>query len=287
MKKYIFVSDYFKHQTVGGAEFTTDAIMCHGVKIGVPIVGINCTSLNLDLLKSASKEDYHFIVCNFKSLEDELKIYMCKNLSYSIIEYDYKLCEYRSFEIHELVEGQPCDCVERPYGKLNTAFYAYAEKVWFMSENQKNSILSKTNLLKDEKCEVLSSVFDSGDLRFIKSISDNEKNENYLILNSPSPIKGTDNCIAYAEEHNLQYELIKDLSYHELLIKLSTSKGLIFLPAASDTCPRLVIEAKLFGCDLILNNHVQHKDEPWFETAEKCWKHLETRQQTFWDYYER
>ena len=71
-----------------------------------------------------------------------------------------------------------------------------------------------------------------------------------------------------------------------MLIKLSTSKGLIFMPVASDTCPRLVMEAKMLGCDLILNEHVQHKDEAWFKTQESCYRHMENRIENFWNYYE-
>ena len=80
------------------------------------------------------------------------------------------------------------------------------------------------------------------------SIKDNEKDNKYLILDSVSLVKPSALAVAYAEENNLEYELISGLQYHELLIKLSTSKDLIFLPQASDTCPRLVMEAKMLGC---------------------------------------
>ena len=116
-----------------------------------------------------------------------------------------------------------------------------------MSEKQKNMIREKVKVLKEENCEVLSSVFSNGDLRFIFSLKDNEKDNKYLILDSVSPVKPSTLAVAYAEENNLEYELISDLQYHELLIKMSTSKGLIFLPQASDTCLRLVMEAKMLG----------------------------------------
>jgi hypothetical protein len=47
------------------------------------------------------------------------------------------------------------------------------------------------------------------------------------------------------------------------------------------------MEAKMLGCDLILNDHVQHKDEPWFETQESCYKHVSDRAEVFWSYYEQ
>jgi len=284
MKKIAFISDYFLEDGIGGAELTTNAIMVYGTKRDFEVNSVHCHKINVDVVEN-SKDDFHFIVCNFVQLQDEVKLYMIKNCSYSIIEYDYKICKYRSFELHQLQEGKPCDCETRISGKLNSAFYGYAEKVWFMSKKQRGMILSKVSVLKEEKTEVLSSVFDLGDLRFIQSIKDNEKNDNYIILSSPSPVKGTAECVQYAEENELNYELVSNMPYPELLIKLSMSKGLIFRPVASDTCPRLVIEAMLLGCDLHLNEHVQHKDEEWFKKQDSCHEHLLSRHDAFWNYY--
>ena len=286
MKKIAFISDYFINDLIGGAELTTDAIINFGAFRGFAIVSVHSQKVTVTALEQ-SKDDYHFIVCNFSQLQDDAKIYMAKNCSYSIIEYDYKICEYRSFELHEKYEGKPCDCETRLSGKINSAFYGYAEKMWFMSHKQKNMILDKVTVLKPENCEVLSSVFSHGDLRFILSLKDNEKNNKYLILDSNSPVKPNTQSVEYAKNNNLEYELISNLPYHELLIKMSTSKGLIFMPVASDTCPRLVMEAKMLGCDLVLNEHVQHKDEPWFETQDSCFTHMDSRADAFWSYYEQ
>ena len=286
MKKIAFISDYFLGDGIGGAELTTDAIMRFGAERGFEVGAVHCHKINKSVIEQ-SKDDFHFIVCNFIQLQDEVKLFMIKNCSYSIVEYDYKICKYRSYELHQLVEGKPCDCETTPAGKLNSAFYGYAEKVWFMSEKQKNMIMNKVQVLKEQNCEVLNSVFAYGDLNFMYSIKDNEKNDKYLILDSDSPVKPNTEAIKYAEENNLQYELITNLAYHELLIKMSTSKGLIFLPVASDTCPRLVMEAKMLGCNLVLNEHVQHKDEAWFKTQETCYEHMDNRAETFWSYYEQ
>ena len=108
----------------------------------------------------------------------------------------------------------------------------------------------------------------------MNSISGNEKNSKYLILNSSSWIKGTSQCVEYAKANGIDYELVNGLSYHELLIKMSTSRGLIFRPLGGDTCPRIVIEAKLLGCEILMNDNVQHRFEGWFSTKESCEKYL-------------
>ena len=69
---------------------------------------------------------------------------MAKNVSYSIVEYDYKLCKHRSFKKHKVVTGKDCDCLDENnvFNKVSKIFYSYANKVWFMSNGQKNIFLS-------------------------------------------------------------------------------------------------------------------------------------------------
>lgn len=288
MKRILFVADYYLVDGIGGAELTTQALIDYLPDLCAKNEVTSCYSWRLTKsVIDELKDDTHFIVCNFDKLNDKIKLYMCKNVSYSIVEYDYKICKYRSFELHQLIEGKPCDCETKVKGKINSAFFGYAEKVWFMSEKQKNMICEKISVLDKDKCEVLSSVFNEGDLRFIDSLKNNKKNDTYLILNSPSPVKATEQCVKYAVDNNLKYELVSQIPYHELLIKLSTSKGIVFLPRSSDTCPRIIIESKLLNCDVILNENVQHKDEKWFQNSESCMAYLKTRNDKFWKYYEK
>ena len=90
-------------------------------------------------------------------------------------------------------------------------------------------------------------------------------------------------AINYAKNNNLSFELVKNLKYEKMLEKLSTSKGLIFLPHAHDTCPRITIEAKLLDCDLVLGDNVLHKEEQWFKgTNEETVNYLLSNGQVFW-----
>jgi len=284
MSQYVFVSDMFIQDYRGGAELTTEALI-RSMPFGSKFARTHSHTLTTDMLRDNA--EFHYIVCNFASLHDDVKLFMCRNeIQYSIVEYDYKFCKYRSMEKHLALENKKCDCVEKHAGKINSAFYGYASKVWFMSEAQMNIFLTRIKVLKSENCEVLSSVFMPGDLAFMGAIKENEKDGKYLILGSNSWIKGTQDCIQYANDNELEFEIVSGLPYHELLIKMSTSKGLIFLPLGADTCPRFVIEAKLLGCDLRINENVQHKDEPWFETQESTAAYLADRTSVFWSHYE-
>jgi len=282
MKEFVAVSDMFSNQYVGGAELTTDAILFGHEK---HVLKINSHNVTSDFISKNLNKTW--LIFNFSKLEESLRVEIIKNVKYSIIEYDYKFCNYRSLDKHLMVTGKECDCVDSGLsGKIKKLFYGYAEKIWFMSNRQRNIFLDKIPTVKRQDTQVLSSVFLDGDLKFIESISLNEKDSKYLILSSNSWIKGTNECIAYAKENSLEYELISGLPYHELMIKMSTSKGLIFKPLGGDTCPRIVIEAKLLGCDLIMNDNVQHKDEQWFSTQESCLEYLKNRTDVFWSFYE-
>lgn len=282
MTKYVAVADAFASQFVGGAELTTEAIL---ESKNPDVLRINSHLVTEDFIEKNKNKTW--MIFNFSNIEEKMLIKMAKTVNYSIVEYDYKFCKYRSPELHKLKEGKECDCMSKGVSsKIKLLFYGYAKKIWFMSETQRKIFLSSVASIKEDNTEVLSSVFSKGDLYFMNSISGNEKGSKYLILDSNSWIKGTKECIKFANLNGIEYELIKGLKYHELLIKLSTSRGLIFRPLGGDTCPRIVIEAKLLGCDIIMNENVQHKDEQWFSSKENCEEYLSTRVDKFWSWYE-
>jgi glycosyltransferase involved in cell wall biosynthesis len=116
---------------------------------------------------------------------------------------------------------------------------------------------------------VLSSVFSSETLETIRNFrveaSESER-AGWVRLESQSWVKGSDAAKAWCVENDLQQIPIGTLPYEDVLRVLSRAEGLVYLPAGGDTCPRLVIEAKLLGCKLRLNDHVQHRREEWFST---------------------
>lgn len=282
MKKFVFIADLFVEDYVGGAELTTEALIKNH-KEGFIVKKIRCSELKKEHIIEMS--DAHWIVCNFSQLSLENKLLMCKKLNYSIIEYDYKFCKYRSLEMHYIQEKIECDCASRKENKINLVFYGMAKKIWFMSNKQKEIFLDKVKTIDPDKTETISSVFSEEDLNLIKVLKDNPKDETYLIVKSNSWVKGFNNCLRYAKKNNLKYEVVSNMQYHQLLSKLSTSKGLIFLPDGADTCPRLVIEAQMLGCKLVLNDLVQHKDEDWAQSQDKCLNHMQSRISKFWSYY--
>ena len=278
MSSIVFVSDFFSNEVIGGAELTSDAIISGS---DLDIRKVKSLDINDNFVKN--NLDSKWIFGNFTQVDRNVLINIIKSdIRYDIIEYDFKFCKLRSPKKHIFFQGT-CDCSKETHGKLISIFFHKSRKIWFMSEKQKTIYMTHFPFLQNSKVEVLSSVFTEQTLSKLSSINV-QKNDKYLIINSNSWIKSTKKCIQYALNNNLSYELVSGLSHNKLINKLASSRGLIFLPSGGDTCPRIVIEAKLLNCDLRLNDNVLHKDEEWFSGDNKnTLLYLKNNNKRFWE----
>jgi len=281
----IFVADLFAEHYTGGAELTTEALI---EECPLSYVKILSRDLNIDLLKQGANKFWVF--GNFSQMNPELIPTIIGNLKYSILEYDYKYCRYRSPEKHESATGKPCDCQDQINGKLISAFYYGSRGLWWMSEAQKLWYLKMFPFLSEKDNVVLSSVFSKHTLGSIKLLrkhveSSSLKRKGWIVLGSDSWVKGADLAKQWCEENNKDHEIVWNVKYEEMLTKLSQSEGFVYLPKGKDTCPRMVIEAKLLGCKLHLNDNVQHNNEEWFSTdnVESIHEYLFTAPMIFWN----
>ena len=281
-KKIIAVSDAFSDQFQGGAELTLESILETAPE---EVIRVQSAKVDKDLIERHS--DDFWIFGNFSQISRELLVsFVKRGIKYSVFEYDYKYCKFRSPDIHKLAEKKDCDCHAQRHGKEVGLFLYKSALLWWMSDAQKAFYEEKFNFLKNHKnSETLSSTFSERDTLFMRSLHklNKPKTKEYIVLNSEFPIKNTAGCINVAKENNLEYKLVSGLPRNELLRLLSESEGLIFLPIGNDTCPRLVIEAKLLGCKLLLNDKVQHASEEWFtKTPLEIFDYLDSRKKYFW-----
>jgi len=264
--KVVFVADMFINQYVGGAELTTDALI-KSSKYKVQCV--NSKDVTMKTLESGHRK--YWIFGNFSQLDVKLIPTVVANLDYSILEYDYKFCKYRSIEKHLSAEQKECDCHEENYGKMISAFFYGAKSLWFMSEAQQKIYFDRFPFLNERENWVLSSVFDDSFFLTVKMLREKYKEKErkgWLVVGSSSWIKGTQLAIEWCKENNKEYKIIQNWPYGKVLEEMAQAEGLVYLPPGGDTCPRTVIEAKILGCQLELNENVQHKDEEWFSDVE-------------------
>ena len=265
----IFVNDFFIEDLPGGggAEASTEALIKSSQ---LNIAKVHSKDVTIDLLRDY--QQLYWVFTNIANLDLNLIPSICQNIRYSVINYDYRFCKYRLIELHQAAEKKECDCSNDFFGKLISTFMYQADALYFMSEAQTEIWFERFPFLRDRNWTVLSSIFDEeffvklGELKDKLTSGEIKKNNKFLVLNSTSWVKGTENAISYCKQNNFEYEELAGLSYEKTLEKLAESKGLVYLPHGGDTCPRLVIEAKLLGCELIVNDKVQHLQEEWFKT---------------------
>lgn len=261
----VFVSDLFIEDYAGGAEMTTEAIIQASP---FSVFKLHTKDVNMKTLEAGVGK--FWIFGNYASLDLNLIPTIVSNIRYSILEYDYKYCKYRSPEKHKASENIECNCHQEPRGKMISAFMHGSRSLWWMSEKQRDLYFNMFPFLRERSNIVLSSVFDDNffaKVALLREQNKENRDEKFVIIGSNSWIKGVEDSIAFCEKNSLEYEVIWNKTYSEVLEKLSVSKGMVFLPRGGDTCPRTVIEAKLLGCSLILNENVQHKDELWFSNS--------------------
>ena len=283
----IFVADLFADEYTGGAELTTEAL--HGTS-PYKAFKLKSNELTQELIQEGVNKIWIFF--NFSQINLNLIPVIITNLYYFITEYDYKFCKYRSIELHEKETGEKCNCHNEDYGKYISSLFAGAEKIFWMSDKQKERYQDRFPFLTNEKSIRLSSVFDVKDLEKIEMLREKrnktEISDKWAIIKSNSWIKGVDISIFVAEENNIKYDLLQGLEYSELLKKLSEYKGLIFCPSGGDTCPRIVIEANLLGLELMINKNVQHTSEKWWPgKKDEIEAYLLDGHKRFWDEIER
>ena len=279
---YVFVNDLWPDQYVGGAELTLESLIeyCPG-----PAIKLNSKMISETLIEKYA--DKTWVFGNFTEMPMHSGELLKKHgVNYNVVEFDYKLCKYRNLELHELMEGSPCNCHETEYGDTIRSFFEGANKLFFMSEKQMSINVERLGLEPD-KCHVLSSVFTSDVLDFMKELRTstvNKKKNVWAISASPNWVKGAKEAKQWCNENNLEAVELNNMPYKQVLKTLASSKGLCLLPPGADTCPRLVIEAKLLGCELECNDNVQHLEEEWFDTddIESIDKYLRSYPERFW-----
>ena len=144
-----------------------------------------------------------------------------------------------------------------------------AKSLWWMSEDQRKIYLERFPFLDERENTVLSSVFNETFFVALKMLRDKYRDverKGWLVLGSTSWIKGYQQAEQWCKENGKEYEVLWQLPYEEVLEKMAQAEGFVYLPQGGDTCPRMVIEAKLLGCQLHINDDVQHAKEIWFDT---------------------
>ena len=282
----VVVADLFAEDYLGGAELTTEALLKSS-----PLNVYKVHSKDVTMATLESGYNKFWIFTNYSQMSAELIPTIVSNLNYCIVEYDYKFCRYRSTEKHLSAEMKDCDCADGMHGKLTSAFFHGATTVFYMSYAQMQRYHDRFPFLAEADGSnqfVLSSCFSDeffATIKLLRQAAENHKRKGWLVLGSTSWIKGTEAAIQWCKDNNKEYEVLQGLNHREVLEKMSSAEGFVYLPLGGDTCPRMVIEAQLLGCKLEINDNVQHASEiPFCENnINEIETYLYANRDVFWN----
>lgn len=280
----VFVNDFFLKEVQGGAELTSEAII---KKAPIKVFKLHSASVTPRLLES--NRDKYWIFGNFTTLPDGIVSNIPDaGIRYSMIEYDFKFCAYRSTKRHQQHTNTSCNCGSDVHGLDVTRLFKHADKIYWMSDEQKTHWLTNTKGLDDHQGHiVLSSVFDDETLdrlSALRNLPRESRSSKWAVLGAGSWIKGIEETQKWCHLHRIAFDTIPNLPYNSFLETLNGYRGLVFMPLDKDTCPRLTIEARLMGLELKLNGNVLQQNEAWFKnSADECEAYMRTRASAFWN----
>ncbi len=285
----VFVCDFYGEDMQGGAELTTEALLEKAPK-NLRVFKMHSSSLTTEIL--GKNKDKLFVFGNYTNIVDVdvFQELATGEYKYWIIEYDFKMCRWRSPKLHTMSTKQPaCDCPQQEHGARIKEWFGNAQRMFWMSEQQKNVELERLGLnSKDPKHIVLSSMFSEQTLRDLKMrrLRVIARRQKAAILPDDSTwIKGVEQTKVFCKLRGIEHESLQKLPYSQFLDSLSVYKSFVFMPLDWDTCPRSVIEAKLLGCEVMVNDNTLHAKEEWFanKTPDEVAAYLSNRPKVFWD----
>tara|TARA_R110000824_G_scaffold14858_5_gene62896 strand:+ start:31816 stop:32718 length:903 start_codon:yes stop_codon:yes gene_type:complete len=285
--RYILVDDSVAG--VGGTAFTLEGILepVKDLVLSIPTRELSLT----DVVKHSDKI---WIFGNIHGISVEsfnVIISAMERVRFFKVEFDYGYCSFRGRIPHKEWTGESCNCSKSSQSFMLRSIYELIKEKsihnFYMSQEQLDFHAIDTHM-PSSKCSVLSSCFSENFFSLISEIKVLQKNGKYAIIDGQggwhSKAKGVKESISYATNNNISYDILKTESHEELMRQLCHYTGLIFLPIIHDTCPRITIESKLLGLDLIINEKCQHITEEWWsETLEGMEEYLSGRPAYMWD----
>lgn len=274
LAEFVWVEDFFVEEILGGAELTSDAIIrgCNPQRIK----HLHSQSLTETLVKVNKHKTWIFgnqTQVPFHILD----LFMSEGIRYYFFEYDYKPCIYRSIKKHELHSGKPCDCHLNDYGKFLALWMSKAEKIFWCSNGQKDQfyrIYPEYLAGRDPSKDVIQwstfypeSILKMRELREARQRGEIEVQDRWIVLDSDSWIKGTEDIKKFCRENNMNFQLVKGVSNDELLKLISASNGICQFPRDIEVGSRVLLECLLVGAKPIGNDNVLPMHEQLLKTG--------------------
>jgi len=250
MSNFVFISDFFVEQVLGGGELNDYEIYKTFLQKGLNTNRINSHSFSKQQLE---KENF-YVISNFINLKKDVKDSL-KDYKYIIYEHDHKYIRSRNPALYKNFMA-PKDQI------INHYFYKNALAI--LCQSQFHADIVYKNLGLQNIINLSGNVWSIESLEFMRQVSKTEKINKISILNTKTSHKNTYGAINYCIQKKQEYDLISDSNYYSFLKKLGSNKKFIFLPKTPETLSRICVEARMMNMSVIVNGLVGASKEEWY-----------------------
>jgi hypothetical protein len=241
--RILFLADFYDHHLNGGAE-SNDAVLIEHLRQSKN--NITCKSTKEITTGELLGYD-RIIISNFMFLSPHVKAWLTSHSSYIIYEHDHKYIKTRDpskFTDFKIPEDQ----------LVNIEFYRNANLVVVLSKICKEVILKSIPEASVES--IGTSLWTKKKLDYIRARTVIQKTKKNAVVSSQNPTKGMMSAISFCQQKQIDFDLISSADPYEFIDILGTYHSLIYIPQVLETYCRLVVEAKMLGCQVYTNKNL-------------------------------
>ncbi|HIL25848.1 MAG TPA: hypothetical protein EYG21_00410 [Nitrospinaceae bacterium] len=251
MSEYIFISDYFVDQIVGGGELNDHEVISELKKRKISVSKINSHLVKQEHLKKGNR----YIISNFTNLPLNIRESL-KGCDYIIYEHDHKYLKRRNPALFYNFEAPKQEII-------NLEFFQKAKAVLCQSQFHLDVVRKNTDL--NNLLNLSGNMWSIQSLNHMSKICKKEKKDKISILDSQTEHKNTKGAIEYCLASGKPYELISDRDYYSFLSKMGSNNKFVFLPKTPETLSRVCVEARMMNMGIVVNDLIGASKEVWFK----------------------
>ncbi len=202
-------------------------------------------------------------------------------------EHDLRVCRWRGNFVRAVDpwhrRQHRCWC---PHPEAQ-AFFRNAAGVIFLTSFQERIYRQNPFFACGESRVLGSSLFDPAALQRAQAGRQAGGRSGTCIFASPHRIKGFHAAQRYCRDHQIQPTLIRGIAPDDVLGLFARSERFVYLPIGPEWAGRMVVEARLLGCEVIANDNVGVTGESfWRGSTDQAVEFLRRGPERFWSLVE-
>jgi hypothetical protein len=265
MTRVLFIADKFsdaqrtrKERHPGGAELTDEAAI---QACPWPVTAMTCAALQRSEPSLLDGFDV-IVVANSETARPELLERVARTRRHVVFEHDLRICRWRgNFPMARDARHrwqQACWCPHLEQREL----FGLARGVIFLTGMQERYYRGNCHFACVESRVLGSSLFSPSVLE-VPRAPPGERHGS-CVFASPQLIKGHRRALEYCRQRGITPEPIQNLSPQGVLGVFARSERFVYLPIGPEWAGRMVVEARLLGCEVVLSDLVGVAGEPFW-----------------------